>query len=67
MNEALESLNKAIEFDPKLTEAYMLRGEVLFVKGEIQKSQANFDKAMELEPKLNQEIDKFIQDCKKTK
>ena len=46
---ALADFNKAIEKDPKYTEAYLNRGYVYITTGELQKVLTNFDKAIALD------------------
>ncbi len=48
--EAVADFDKAIEFDPKLAEAYDQRGSEHFKLGQIKGSLADFDKFLELRP-----------------
>jgi lipoprotein NlpI len=49
---AVELLSKAIVSDPKVADAYYLRGREYFRLGEFQKSVADFDKLVELKPAI---------------
>jgi tetratricopeptide (TPR) repeat protein len=52
VDDAIASYRKAIELDPKLTEAYNNLGTILADKGQVDEAIACFRKAIELEPKL---------------
>lgn len=77
-DQAITNYNRAIELDPKLSEAYYNRGNTYYFQGFIDKAIIDFNKTIELNPKLaeafcsrgtcyyNKELfDKAIQDYSK--
>lgn len=50
LNEALNDLNKAIEFDPNYSSAYFMRGDLHKKLGNAKQAKADFKMAAELEP-----------------
>ena len=50
IDEAIAEYSKAIEFDPKLANAYANRGELLIAKGHLVKAYADLTKAKDLDP-----------------
>jgi tetratricopeptide (TPR) repeat protein len=50
LDEALTSVNKAIELDPKLADAFAVRSAIYNRKGEIEKVLADYSKIIELTP-----------------
>jgi tetratricopeptide (TPR) repeat protein len=53
---AAKDLDKAIQFDPQFTDAYIANGEANLSMRKITEAQGNFSKAYELDPKNNEVI-----------
>ena len=52
VDRALSDLNRALTLDPKITEAWLLRGAAWFVKGDYSRAIVDFEEALKLNPRL---------------
>jgi Flp pilus assembly protein TadD len=59
-DEAIADLNRAIELDPTEPVSYMNRGLSLTVRGRDAEAKKDFDKCLELNPALKEELEQKI-------
>lgn len=55
---------KALELDPSSAQAYRLRGEVEYARGDYEAALANWEKAGELNPRLSSELEGIRKDLR---
>ncbi|MDX2105040.1 MAG: tetratricopeptide repeat protein [Candidatus Melainabacteria bacterium] len=64
---AISVLSDGIAMTPRDAELYSMRGILLAFKGRIQEADADFKKAIEIDPKQSAKLNKLLEDAKKKK
>lgn len=64
LGKAVQSYTKALEYNPRLAVGFLKRGEVYARRGDWAQAEADFKRALELDPALKGQVDKIMEQKK---